>query len=68
MIKEGKIKWFSDKKGYGFLSDDVTGADVFVHFSNIRMNGYKSLTTDQKVTYEEHKTTKGLCAKDVTAL
>jgi CspA family cold shock protein len=48
----GTVKWFNAQKGYGFISDDATGEDVFVHFSAINGTGFKSLKEGQKVTYE----------------
>ena len=51
MNKRGKVKWFNDKKGYGFIAQDG-GRDVFVHFSNVKMDGYKSLAEGMEVEFE----------------
>lgn len=51
MEKRGKVKWFNDKKGYGFIAQDG-GRDVFVHFSNIKLEGYKTLAEGQEVAFE----------------
>lgn len=51
----GTVKWFNETKGFGFLSSDDGGEDVFVHFSAIVGQGYRSLTEGQKVTYETEK-------------
>lgn len=60
----GKVKWFNDAKGYGFiLAED--GADVFVHYSAICMDGYKSLKEGQAVQYEPVETPKGRQAAKV---
>ena len=50
-MNHGTVKWFSQEKGYGFISSD-NGGDVFVHFSAIQMDGYKTLSEGQKVTFD----------------
>ncbi len=48
----GTVKWFNESKGYGFISNDEGGDDVFVHFSSIVGNGFRTLTEGQKVTFD----------------
>jgi len=48
----GTVKWFSDGKGYGFLSDDESGEDIFVHYTMIQSEGFRTLKQGQKVTFE----------------
>ena len=60
----GTVKWFDPKKGFGFILGD-DGKDIFVHFSNIDMDGFKTLTEGQEVHYELYEGDKGLHAKDV---
>lgn len=50
-MQQGKIKWFSNAKGFGFIVPNSGGSDVFAHFSQIQMEGYKTLKTGQEVTY-----------------
>ena len=64
-MAKGKVKWFNAKKGYGFISSE-TGEDVFVHFSEIQSDGYKTLDEGQEVEFEVEKDQKGLKAKKVT--
>jgi len=61
----GTVKWFNNTKGFGFLSQD-NGADVFVHFSAIQSDGYRSLEEGQKVEFTIEKGPKGLQASNVT--
>ena len=59
-MKKGTVKWFNAEKGYGFLSNDEGGEDVFVHFSAIQTDGYRTLEEGQKVEfYEEMDERKG---------
>ena len=52
-MNTGTVKWFNAEKGYGFLSNDEGGEDVFVHFSAIQTDGYRTLEEGQKVEFEE---------------
>ena len=51
-MNHGTVKWFNADKGFGFIADDVTGEDIFVHFSAIDSPGFRSLSEGQKVTFE----------------
>lgn len=62
---KGVVKWFSDQKGYGFLRNENSETDVYVHFSDIKMNGFRTLSANQKVEYNQENTPKGLAAKEV---
>lgn len=61
----GTVKWFNESKGFGFISQDDGGADVFVHFSAIGGSGFKTLAEGQKVSYEVSPGPKGLQASEV---
>ncbi|HEX3805803.1 MAG TPA: cold-shock protein [Gaiellaceae bacterium] len=67
-MAEGTVKWFSNEKGYGFIERGNGEADVFVHFSAIEGEGYKSLTEGQRVSFEVVQGDKGLQASNVQAL
>ena len=64
-MASGTVKWFSDEKGYGFITPDDGSKDLFVHFSNIEGEGFKSLAEGQKVSYEPGEGRKGPEATDV---
>ncbi|MGQ0658229.1 MAG: cold-shock protein [Chromatiales bacterium] len=61
----GTVKWFNDSKGFGFITPENGGKDVFVHHSAIKGNGFKSLAEGQKVTFEVKQTPKGPAADNV---
>jgi CspA family cold shock protein len=63
--KKGKVKWFNDSKGYGFIELEGEKEDVFVHYSAISGDGYKSLAEGQDVTFEIVRGDKGLQAQNV---
>ena len=67
-MAEGTVKWFSNEKGYGFIERGGGEADVFVHFSAITGEGYKSLAEGQRVSFEVVQGDKGLQAANVSAL
>ena len=64
----GTVKWFSDEKGFGFITPDEGSRDLFVHHSNINVDGYRSLAEGSKVSYEEEAGPKGPKAVNVTKL
>ncbi len=63
----GTVKWFNESKGFGFISQDGGGPDVFVHFRAIQGTGFKTLKEGQQVTFEVEEGPKGLQASGVTA-
>jgi len=66
-MEQGTVKWFNDAKGYGFIGRQ-TGEDVFVHFSSIQANGFRSLQEGQAVQFEVVKGKKGWQAENVQVL
>ncbi|HUL37473.1 MAG TPA: cold-shock protein [Thermodesulfobacteriota bacterium] len=66
-MAKGRVKWFNEKKGYGFISRD-DGNDVFVHFSAIKRDGFKSLYEGDEVEFEVSEGPKGLQASDVVVV
>jgi CspA family cold shock protein len=62
----GTVKWFNDSKGYGFITPDDGGEDLFAHFSAIQMNGFKTLKEGQKVAFDVVSGPKGKQASNIT--
>ncbi|MCX5907367.1 MAG: cold-shock protein [Deltaproteobacteria bacterium] len=63
-MAEGQVKWFNEKKGFGFIQQDG-GQDLFVHYTAIQGDGFRTLAEGQRVRFEIEETPKGLKAKDV---
>jgi len=66
-VPEGIVKWFNDKKGYGFIQQD-NGEDLFVHHSSINMPGFKTLTEGERVSFDVTEGNRGPAAANVTKL
>ncbi len=64
-MEKGRVKWFNDAKGYGFIEQEGGGGDVFVHFTAISMDGFKTLAEGQTVEFELKRGEKGLAASTV---
>ncbi|ERS89168.1 MULTISPECIES: cold-shock protein [Halomonas] len=64
----GTVKWFNDTKGYGFISPDDSGDDLFAHFSEIQADGFKTLQDGQKVSFEVTQGKKGLQASNIKVI
>ncbi|GAA1789545.1 cold-shock protein [Planosporangium flavigriseum] len=67
-MAQGTVKWFNSEKGFGFIAQDGGGDDVFVHYSAIQTNGYRSLEENQRVEFEIVQGQKGPQAEQVRAL
>jgi len=66
-MANGIVKWFSDRKGYGFIEQE-DGGDIFVHFSSITMDGFKTLAEGDRVTFDVEETDRGPSASNVAKL
>ena len=64
-MSQGTVKWFNSEKGFGFISPDDGGKDLFVHYSEVKMSGRAMLDEGQKVEFEVGEGQKGPCAKNV---
>lgn len=64
-MPKGSVKWFNNAKGYGFINLDGEDEDIFVHYSQILQDGFKSLQADEAVEFELHRGPKGLHASKV---
>jgi len=67
MIMKGSVKWFNEKKGFGFITTDA-GDDLFVHYSDIESSGFKTLKEGQRVSFETENTPKGAKAVQVCSI
>ncbi|MCC6831385.1 MAG: cold-shock protein [Thermoleophilia bacterium] len=67
-MAQGVVKWFNAEKGYGFITPDDGGKDLFVHYSEIQSSGYRSLEEGQRVNYEPQDSPKGPQASQVSPL
>ena len=67
-MSTGTVKWFNDSKGFGYISPDGGGKDIFVHFSAIQGNGYRSLAENQKVSFDITNGPKGEQATNIKTL
>ncbi|KPQ30343.1 MAG: cold shock domain protein CspD [Marinobacter excellens HL-55] len=64
-MPKGKVKWFNNAKGYGFIIEDGCSDDLFAHFSSVQMDGYKTLKAGQTVTFEKKPGDKGVHAVNI---
>ena len=66
-MNKGTVKWFNEQKGFGFITDENNGEDVFVHFSGIVTEGFKTLAEGQRVSFELTRGDRGMQAVNVSA-
>lgn len=64
----GTVKWFNDAKGFGFITPDAGGADLFAHFQDIKSSGFKSLSENQRVSFERAHSPKGEKASNISII
>jgi CspA family cold shock protein len=67
-MARGTVKWFNDKKGFGFIVDPAITSDIFVHFSAIQANGFRTLKEGDEVEYELYEDEKGSRARNVVKM
>jgi len=67
-MENGKVKWFSAEKGYGFIAREDGSGDVFAHWSGINADGYRTLEADQTVSFDVEMTPKGLQATNINVI
>ena len=67
-IQTGIVKWFNDSKGFGFITPDGGGADLFAHFQDIQSTGFKSLAENQRVSFERGSSPKGEKATNIRSV
>jgi len=65
-MAQGTVKWFSQEKGYGFITPDDGGEDIFVHYSAVKGSGFRSLEEGERVSYEVTQGRRGLQAENVS--
>ena len=65
-MAQGTVKWFNEEKGYGFITPDEGGEDLFVHYSSIEGSGYRSLKEGERVSYELARGKRGMQAENVS--
>ncbi len=68
LVSTGTVKWFNETKGFGFISPEEGGNDIFVHHSAIQGSGFKTLDEGQRVSFEVEQTAKGLAAANVSPI
>jgi CspA family cold shock protein len=67
-MPQGRVKWFNDSKGYGFINDEAHDEDIFVHYSQIQQEGFKTLEAGETVDFTVKESPKGLRAEEVARL